>query len=151
VNPAGLQPMPRPVRLAGRLLLRRLLLNPILPKVWQGILANVFYEDNEYTRAFIRTCQDTYDPEDVYEISLLMQALRPDLLSRDYASLLPQLTTPTWLIWGTKDRLVPAKFLRKAARKLPQVTIEELPRCGHMPIIERPDRVIAFLEHALRR
>lgn len=151
VNPAGLQPMPRPVRWAGHGVLREALLNRLLPRIWRGILANVFYDDNEYTQAFIDTVDQTMDDNDIYDIARLMDRLRPDLLDRNYADLLPALETPTHVIWGEKDRLVPARWLRRAARRLPNVTCEEIPHCGHMPIIERPERVIAFLNGALPR
>ena len=151
VNPAGLQPMPRPVRWAGHGVLREALLNRLLPRIWRGILTNVFYDDNEYTQAFIDTVDQTMDDNDIYDIARLMDRLRPDLLDRNYADLLPALETPTHVIWGEKDRLVPARWLRRAARRLPNVTCEEIPHCGHMPIIERPERVIAFLNGALPR
>lgn len=149
VNPAGMQPVARPLRIAGRLLLRRPILNRLLPRVWRGILANVFYRDNEYTRAFIRTVDETYEDSDVLEMSHTMESLRTDLLARDYAAMLPQLHTPVGLIWGDKDRLVPARVLHRAATRLPNVTVEEIPRCGHMPIIERPERVVRFIERTL--
>ena len=149
VNPAGMQPMPRPVQWVGNALLQRRLLEPLLPRVWKGILANVFYRDNVYTRRFIETCEETYDPRDTVPMAALMESLRRDLLSRDYAQMLSQIETPVWLIWGDKDRLVPAGFLRKAARDLPNVVVEEIRQCGHMPNIEQPYRVIRFLERAL--
>lgn len=151
VNPAGMMPVPLPLRLGGHLLLRRRFLDPLLPRIWQrGILANVFYESNVYTRAFIRTVDQTYDDSDVHQISAVMEALRVDLLERNHTELLEKLDTPIWLIWGENDRLVPARFLRKAAKELPNVRIEEIGRCGHMPIIERPQRVIGFIDRAMK-
>ncbi len=149
VNPAGLQPMPLPVRVAGHRLLRAGLLSRLLPRVWRTILANVFYNDNEYTQSFIHTVDTTMVNEDIHDIARLMDRLRFDLLDHNYAPLLPKLQTPTYVIWGEKDRLVPARWLRRASKRLPNVTCEEIPRCGHMPIIERPARVIAFLNSAL--
>lgn len=150
VNPAGMQPMPGPIRLAGHAVLRQGLLNRLLPRVWKTILANVFYTDNEYTRAFYKMVDTTYDPaRDVADVSRVMDLMRRDLLDRNYADLLPQITLPVFLIWGDKDRLVPARALHRASRELPNVWVDEIENCGHMPIIERPERVIAFLRRAL--
>ncbi len=152
VNPAGMQPMPGPVRIAGRLVLRERLLKPLLPKIWKfGILGNVFFTKNAFTDAFIRTAEQTYDPErDIAGIAQVMAGLRGDLLDRSFAALLPDITRPIFLIWGDKDRLVPAGFLRRASNELPNVVVEEIANCGHMPIIEYPERVVAFLKRALR-
>jgi len=149
VNPAGLHPMPRPIRVLGPMVLRERVLNPLLPRVWRLILRNVFYQDNQYTRDFIRIVEETYPVESVREISYLMQSLCPDLLGRSYGSVLHDLERPVWLIWGQRDRLVPARMIRQAAQRLPHVTAEEVPNCGHMPIIEQPERVTAFLRRAL--
>lgn len=151
VNPAGMQPMPTPIRIAGHLLLRETLLRPVLPRIWKfGILDNVFFTKNAYTDAFIRTAEQTYDPKrDIQGIARVMDGLKRDLLDTNFAALLPKVTKPIFLIWGDRDRLVPAGFLRKAARRLPNVVVEEVARCGHMPIIECPDRVVAFVKRAL--
>lgn len=149
VNPAGFHPLPRILRLGGELVLREGLLNPILPRVWRGILGNVFCEPCEHTEEFIRMVRATYRDEDVWMVSRVMAGLRHDLLHRNFTAMLPTMDLPVWLIWGEKDRLVPARVFHDAARRLPNVEVEEIPRCGHMPILEKPDRVVAFLERAV--
>jgi abhydrolase domain-containing protein 6 len=64
-------------------------------------------------------------------------------------TLLPQISVPVHVIWGEEDRLVPAAELRRAALRLPDATLRELPNVGHMPIIEVPEEVVAFLRGAL--
>ncbi len=151
VNPAGMQPQILPFRAGGFFLLRRHILGELLPRTWLWILRQVFDQDNVWTRRFIRVCDETYDRAEVHAMAHLMETLRPDLLQRDYAEMLPELTIPVGLIWGEKDRLVPVRFLKKAAETLPNVTAESIENCGHMPNIERPDRINAFLDRALRR
>lgn len=149
VNPAGFHPLPRILRLGGELVLREGLLNRVLPSVWRGILHNVFCEPSEHTEAFMKMVRETYRDEDVWMISRVMAGLRKDLLHRNFMAMLHTMDVPTWLIWGDKDRLVPARVFHDAARRLPHVTAEEVARCGHMPIIEKPHTVVAFLERAL--
>lgn len=156
VNPAGMGRLPAWARVGGRVVIRKSVLDRILPRIWKrGILANVFFEKNAHTQAFIHTVESTYDMSQAHElvkdISTLMQDLRHDLLERDYATLLGSIGVPIGVIWGEKDRLVPAPLLREAARRLPNVQVEEIPRCGHMPNIERPERVRAFIEAHLAR
>ncbi len=156
VNPAGMGRLPAWARVGGRFVIRKSVLDRILPRVWKhGILANVFFQKNAQTRAFINTVESTHDMSQAHElvkdISTLMHDLRHDLLERDYATLLGSIGVPIGVIWGEKDRLVPAPLLRDAARRLPNVQVEEIPRCGHMPNIERPERVRAFIEAHLAR
>ncbi|GMV42878.1 MAG: hypothetical protein AMXMBFR64_45940 [Myxococcales bacterium] len=149
VNPAGFHPLPRLLRLGGEVVLREGLLNRVLPSVWRGILHNVFCEPSEHTEAFMHMVRETYRDEDVWMISRVMAGLRKDLLHRNFTAMLPGMDLPVWLIWGEKDRLVPARVFHRAARRLPHVTVCEVPRCGHMPIIEKPHTVVDFLERAV--
>ena len=87
---------------------------------------------------------------DIAGIAQVMSGLKADLLERNFSALLAKLKRPVFLIWGDKDRLVPAGFLRRAAATLPHVEVEEIRDCGHMPIIEYPHRVVDFVYRALR-
>ncbi len=141
VNPAGFQRFPWPVQIASRLLLREALLNAVLPRVWKGLLGLVFRTRNAYTEQFIRSVEETHDPADIFDLTRVMSSLRPDFVERDHLDRLDALTMPVQLLWGSEDLLVPAKSLRRLASKLPRARAEEIPACGHMPIIERPERV----------
>lgn len=149
LNPAGVQPMPLPFRVGGHFFLRNQLLSIVLPKVWRVILGQVFEAENRFTEEFYKTCEETFDESDVFKIARLIAALRSDLLNRDFAHLLGHIAIPTYLVWGKKDHLVPARLLRRAARKFSNVHAVEIKRCGHMPNIEFPFRVIAAIEEAL--
>ena len=56
---------------------------------------------------------------------------------------------PTMIIWGDRDRILPAHHLDAARRALPHAETHLFRGVGHMPQIERPDefadRVQAFL------
>ncbi|KXF54828.1 alpha/beta hydrolase [Rhodococcus sp. SC4] len=57
---------------------------------------------------------------------------------------------PTLIIWGDRDRILPAHHLDAARRALPYAETELFAGIGHMPQIECPDkfaaRVLAFFE-----
>lgn len=59
---------------------------------------------------------------------------------------------PTLIIWGDRDRVLPAHHLGSARRLLPHAEAHLFTGIGHMPQIERPDefatRVLAFLADA---
>lgn len=60
-------------------------------------------------------------------------------------------TTPTLLLHGTADRLVPVAVARAAAVRRPDWRVEILDGIGHVPMLEDPDRTAAaildWLEH----
>lgn len=52
---------------------------------------------------------------------------------------------PVVIAWGVRDRLLVPRQADRAARRLPQVTIERWPGCGHVPMIDDPDRVVRLV------
>jgi pimeloyl-ACP methyl ester carboxylesterase len=150
VNPAGVQPMPLPFRIGGHIILRDQILSLILPKVWKGLLSQVFGTENRFTEGFYKTCEETFDDNDVHGIAKIIAGLRHDILEKDFAKLLGEIQVPTHLIWGDKDLLVPARLLRRAAKKFSRVHAVEIKKCGHMPNIEYPFRLIHTIEEALQ-
>jgi pimeloyl-ACP methyl ester carboxylesterase len=53
---------------------------------------------------------------------------------------LEQLDTPSFFLWGDRDRLVPAGFSRHVTRVLPDARNVVLDDCGHVPQFEHPER-----------
>ena len=55
------------------------------------------------------------------------------------------------VIYGGRDRLLPTKSVPEWATKLPAGELEVIERCGHMPIIEKPELVVARMKAFLAR
>lgn len=51
-------------------------------------------------------------------------------------------TAPSSLIWGLQDRIFPVRQAQRAQRLLPDTKLVALPRCGHYPQVEAPERLI---------
>ncbi len=60
---------------------------------------------------------------------------------RDYAPLLPQIVAPTTIIVGADDAITPPEASREMQRRIPGSTLFEIPDCGHLSTLERPDAV----------
>ena len=60
-------------------------------------------------------------------------------------TLIPTLTTPTLVIWGGCDYLLPAHHAQTAVNLLPTGRLSVLPDCGHLPHVEQPDRFTTVL------
>jgi len=69
----------------------------------------------------------------------------PDVVMIDRLHLIKP---PTLLIHGTRDKVIPVKYARKAAGLIPNVRLKLIKKCGHCPHIEKAsefnEAVIAF-------
>jgi len=63
--------------------------------------------------------------------------LAPMLGGVDLSAGLIDIELPLLLVVGSRDRLVGPRHTRRMANVIPQAQMVELPRCGHMPMLER--------------
>lgn len=56
---------------------------------------------------------------------------------------LATLRMPTLVVWGAEDRIVPPRHGQRAVERLPRGQLALIPRCGHIPHVERPERWLA--------
>jgi pimeloyl-ACP methyl ester carboxylesterase len=61
------------------------------------------------------------------------------------AAALGKIATPTLLLWGEADELVPVRFGRAAAAAIPGSQLVVLPGIGHIPSIEAPRDFVRIL------
>ncbi|MDP9134063.1 MAG: alpha/beta hydrolase, partial [Actinomycetota bacterium] len=48
---------------------------------------------------------------------------------------------PVLVVWGERDRMVSSSGADRVLAGIPATRVELLPRCGHCPQIEEPDRL----------
>ena len=61
------------------------------------------------------------------------------MYSPTLAHLLGGVATPTLVVWGRQDRIVPPICGEQYQRLLPNATLHLLDQCGHLPPLEHPD------------
>jgi pimeloyl-ACP methyl ester carboxylesterase len=71
---------------------------------------------------------------------------------RELAAAVAEHPRPTLVIWGTRDRVLPAHHIEEARRVYPHAELRLLSGVGHMPQIECPQRfadlLLPFLDRA---
>jgi pimeloyl-ACP methyl ester carboxylesterase len=97
--------------------------------------------------AFVDMIYDHLDRGTFEAILRLYRSAPPDRLAAA-GERLGAIRAPALVIWGGRDRYLPARFGPAYAERLPNSELIELPQAGHWPWIDAPevvDRVIGFL------
>jgi len=63
-----------------------------------------------------------------------------DKLTRQLLPGLKGLKMPVLIVWGNDDRIIPVAHARIALEKIPGARLELFDNCGHMPMLECPDK-----------
>jgi pimeloyl-ACP methyl ester carboxylesterase len=72
------------------------------------------------------------------------------LIARQTATDLAMIDRPVVLLWGSRDRLLPAYQARRFLRRIPGARLEVLPGAGHVPMTDAPQAVAAAILRAAR-
>ena len=94
-----------------------------ITQVWEGFTS---LGDADTRRAFLATTRAVIDPGG------------QSVTAHDY---LPEAAPiPTLVVWGTKDRMIPAWHAASATTSIPQCRVELFQGAGHFPHLDDPDR-----------
>lgn len=126
------------------------------PEQARGVLRTCFYDARRISQTLYEEAE-RYGypsfPEFVHALraGVTIRGVRPAL--RDHwLALAPRYRGPVKVIWGREDRVLPVAHAAEARHVMPQAEIEVIERCGHLPMIERPDAflvaLLPFLERA---
>ena len=149
--PVAPQPVSPFIRLAGRPWLGRILLRLVPSRfLIKTALKWAYFDRSLVTGAAVEAyAQPLRRREGRYALALSARQVVPEDF-KDVPSRLRKLTTPTLLLWGEEDPIVPLSAGKRAEGMLPNAVLETLPECGHMPQEEKPreslDLVLKFLE-----
>ena len=72
------------------------------------------------------------------------------LAAFDDSAELGRIATPTLLVWGDRDELLPPQEQQRLAAAIPGARSQVYPETGHSPHWERPERFVADLDAFMR-
>jgi pimeloyl-ACP methyl ester carboxylesterase len=99
----------------------------------------IFFKQGEYSEKMVRRALIEYQGADIGErFNAYVKSMR-GLLGHDMAPLYAQIKSPTMVLWGENDALVPVHHADVIAGGIPGARKVVLPECGHCPMIEKPE------------
>jgi 2-hydroxy-6-oxonona-2,4-dienedioate hydrolase len=107
-----------------------------------------FYDPNIATKELVDEIYETVNIrlKAIKIISLAKSAIRNNLGEE-----LNQIKQPTLLIWGANDAITPPFVGREFQRLIPNSELHFIDKCGHAPMMEKPDEFNAILHDFLRK
>jgi 2-hydroxy-6-oxonona-2,4-dienedioate hydrolase len=97
----------------------------------------VFYDPKVATKQIVDEVFETVNDRKklVKTLAIAKSAIRHNM-SKD----LPNMSTPTAIIWGAQDQVTPPNVADEFHKLLPNSTLYWIDKCGHAPMMEHPDR-----------
>lgn len=147
--PAYASDIPLALRLARHRPMQWLLKKAPVSWLLPFVLYRVYRNWSVLTPERIRSYREPLDSAGARH-AVIQTALRA---SRDEVEKLSEqhrkVTSPTLLVWGARDSIIPVSTGTRLAEELPNARLVAIPRCGHVPQEERPDdtaeAILSFL------
>tara|TARA_Y100000782_G_C10186742_1_gene267070 strand:+ start:2912 stop:3673 length:762 start_codon:yes stop_codon:yes gene_type:complete len=107
-----------------------------------------FYDPKLATDELVDECYDLVNDKTklLRILSLAKSAIRHNMTNE-----LPSLDVPTCLIWGKNDEITPPEVAEEFHELLPQSDLFWIDKCGHAPMMERPEEFNKFLSDWLAK
>ena len=80
----------------------------------------------------------------------IMRESMKKIIEEDLLPELSQIKTKTLLVWGEKDKMVPLKYGYLFEENLPNSKLEILPKVGHSPHLEEPEKLAEIVFNFLK-
>jgi pimeloyl-ACP methyl ester carboxylesterase len=131
--------------------------------LYENSMGGTFPKREDYN--FIKTKVEYtfYDPktaskelvDEVFEIVnnrekvIRILAMAKSAMRHNLRKDLPNLTMPICLIWGKQDTITPPNVAEEFHELLPKSELNWIDKCGHAPMMERPEEFNAYLSKFL--
>jgi 4,5:9,10-diseco-3-hydroxy-5,9,17-trioxoandrosta-1(10),2-diene-4-oate hydrolase len=145
VNSAGLgREVSLPLRVASLPFFERFFFKPPL-WIFNRFLRRLVYDPAVITPEFARLYYELFfQPKTIHAFAEILRAIctlrgaRP-VIVEPIREGLGTIRTPTLVIWGRQDRILPSSQAFDAAARIPGARLHVFEHCGHMPNVEYPE------------
>lgn len=105
-----------------------------------------FYDPNTITKEYI---DEIFEVANNIQKALRIIAIAKSAQRHNLAKELPEIKTPTLLIWGLNDTITPPVVAHDFNRLLPNSKLRFIDKCCHAPMMEHPETFNEILEEFL--
>ena len=152
---AGIAPLPAWMRIGSRALLHEKILYSFLMLGANFILGNVFVDnedENRYVRWFRESSlRDAPGYPNLKDFVRVGMYLCRDAVQKDYSKQLRELDVPVLAVMGDHDKLTSMSSMLQHLDSIRRLRSVIISRCGHMPMIERPEETLFHLQRFLNK
>lgn len=103
-----------------------------------------------YTEELLNKTRQHFGSSDYNNAPEVMRKTLVSLVNSDISKLLPNIKSPTLLIWGSNDTAVPVSDAKKMEKLIPDAGLCVLEGCGHFAFIEKPYDVEMILNSFIK-
>jgi pimeloyl-ACP methyl ester carboxylesterase len=75
----------------------------------------------------------------------MRMCFKPYMHDPSLAGMLGKITTPTLVVWGEDDAIVPIECAHQYQQAIPGATLRTLDDCGHFAHLDQPERLAELL------
>jgi pimeloyl-ACP methyl ester carboxylesterase len=105
-------------------------------------------DEASFAKAYGAEDEIASDVQDVWEFSRIMTARvswKPYMHSQRLPHLLCEITTPTIVVWGDDDRVIPRSAGELYAERIPSARLEIVANAGHHVDVEQPAALVDLI------
>jgi len=111
----------------------------------RGNLKEVFYDTSFVTDDKVDAYYERLNTPGALDAQMAVaRSMDPEAFA-PYRARFKDINIPTLVIWGEKDAWIPVQNGYRYANDIPGAKLEVIPRCGHMPQEEMPDRTVELI------
>ncbi|WP_461532050.1 alpha/beta fold hydrolase [Sinomicrobium sp.] len=109
---------------------------------------DVFYDPKVATKEIVDEVYATVNDRSklIKTLAIAKSAIRHNM-----AKDLPNMNTPTCIIWGKNDTVTPPNVAEEFHKLLPDSDLYWIDKCGHAPMMEHPDEFNSLMEEWLNK
>jgi len=107
-----------------------------------------FYDPNMATKELV---DELYETVNVRMKALKIIKLAKNAIRSNLGEEVSQIKQPTLLIWGNNDAITPPFVGQEFHKLIPNSELHYIDKCGHAPMMERPDEFNTILLKFLRK
>ncbi len=107
-----------------------------------------FYDPKMATKELV---DELYETVNVRLKAIKIIALAKSAIRNNLGEEVSQIKQPTLLVWGNNDNITPPFVGREFNRLIPNSELHFIDRCGHAPMMERPEEFNGILHKFLRK